>query len=312
MSKRTVILAAFGVPLLMMGAGCASMRRAALDDASTGLAESAALAFAQESDLQLAAEAMPFALKTLDMLALQQPGNRAVLLAAARAYIQYSHAFVEWPLRRDPPDDWAAQEAGRNRAAQLYLRGSDYAAAALSVRFPDAPRRLREEGAAFLERPPADEAVTLYWWGAGWAAAIAAQPSRLAGLTELPLVEAIMRRALVLNPSVEDGALHEFFVAFEAGRGAAAGGSLEAAEHHFHEAVARSGQRRASPYVTMATTVMIQRQDATGFRRLLEAALALDLQASPDDRLANTLSRDKAQWYLDRMDDFFLLTEDEP
>jgi predicted anti-sigma-YlaC factor YlaD len=295
--------------LLLLSSGCASIRNAVTGNMSESLATSAALSFAREDDPVLAAEAMPFALKTLDMLALQSPKNPDVLLAAATAYIQYSNAFLDWEARKMEEADFATAELLRARAANLYRRGRDYAIAALALRHPDPMNNLLTDPEPFLARMTSPDIPALYWLGAGWASLIAAAPSDMEEMTRLPLVEKIMRTAYALDPHFNRGALHEFFLLYDGSRSPAMGGDAHRAEQYFDRAVAASGGTLASPYVSLATTVAIQQQDDARFRSLLEQAIAIDLDTHPDQRLANTIAREKATWYLQHIDQFFVLEE---
>jgi len=299
----------FILGILLLSSGCASVRNAVTGNMSESLASSAALSFAREGDPVLAAEAMPFALKTLDMLALQSPDNPDVLLAAAKAYIQYSNAFLDWEARKIEDQDFSAAEALRTRAANLYRRGRDYAASALAVKHADPITNLLTNPKSFLARMKPSDVPALYWLGAGWASLIATAPSDMEEMTRLPLVEEIMRTAYALDPDFDRGALHEFFLLYDGSRSPAMGGDAQRAEHYFDLAVAASGGTLASPYVALATTVAIQQQDDQRFRSLLEQAVAVNPDTHPDVRLANTIAREKALWYLEHIDQFFVLEE---
>ena len=145
----------------------------------------------------------------------------------------------------------------------------------------------------------------LYWTGAAWASAIslAKQDAELAA--DLGLVEAMMRRALELDEAYGGGVLHDFFVAYEGSR-AAVGGSFERARQHFERGEALARGRRAGLLVTFAETVAVGVQDRAEFERLLNAALALDVDAAPEVRLANLLAQKRARWLLGRADELFV------
>jgi hypothetical protein len=128
---------------------------------------------------------------------------------------------------------------------------------------------------------------------------------------ELPAAEALMRRALELDEAFDDGALHEFFIAFEGGRGEAMGGSEQQATAHFERAVELQGGRKAGPFVALAATVAVARQDLAMFEDLLQKALAVDVDAVPEWRLANILARDKARRLMDMRAELFLDYEEE-
>jgi len=125
-------------------------------------------------------------------------------------------------------------------------------------------------------------------------------------VAELPIAEAMMRRALELDEDFEDGAIHEFFITYEGSRSEAMGGSAKRALEHFDRVVSLTRGEKASPYVLLASSVAVRKQDYKMFRKLLHKALAIDPDAVPEWRLANILAQEKAQWLLDHSAELFL------
>ena len=115
-----------------------------------------------------------------------------------------------------------------------------------------------------------------------------------------------MRRALELDEVFEDGAIHEFFITYEGRRSEAMGGSAQSALEHFDRVVGLTRGQKASPYVLIASSVAVRKQDYKMFKEFLHKALAIDPDARPEWRLANTLAQEKAQWLLDHSPDLFL------
>ncbi|MFZ2445210.1 MAG: TRAP transporter TatT component family protein, partial [Syntrophobacteraceae bacterium] len=74
----------------------------------------------------------------------------------------------------------------------------------------------------------------------------------------------------------------------------------------FARAVQLAGGRRAAPLVAFAETVDVSTQDRAEFKELLDRALAIDIDAAPEQRLANVIAQRRARWLLDRMDRLFL------
>jgi predicted anti-sigma-YlaC factor YlaD len=59
--------------------------------------------------------------------------------------------------------------------------------------------------------------------------------------------------------------------------------------------------------VSYAEALVIPRQDVDLFVELMEKALAVDPDAYPPARLVNILTQRKARWYLENIEEFFLL-----
>ena len=260
--------------------------------------------FARDDDPELVRDAIPFALKAMESLLASAPDNKGLLTALCKGFTQYSAAFV----REDAGEakDPEVRRAGMDRARRLLLRAKEYGMRGLSVGRGDFPSRLSADPSAAAAMIDAEDVPLLYWTGAAWSLAVASSddPSLLA---DLPRIEALMRRALALDERYDDGAIHEFFVAFEGGRPEAMGGSISRARHHMERAMALAAGRKISPLVTFAETVSVRTQDRKGFLALLDRALAFDARsAAPEHRLANLVSQRRARWLKGRVDELFL------
>jgi predicted anti-sigma-YlaC factor YlaD len=124
-------------------------------------------------------------------------------------------------------------------------------------------------------------------------------------LADIPAVRSMIAHGMILDETFELGAFHEAMIVLET-LPAAAGGSPERARAHFERAIEFSAGVRVGPYVTLAETVSIMEQDRAEFERLLAQALAIDVDAQPQQRLSNIILQRKAQMLLERADEFFL------
>lgn len=286
------------------GAGC-SVRRMAVNALGDALAGGTA-GWAADEDVELIRDATPFALKTIETLLAESPRHRGLLLAAASGFTQYAYAFVHSEADYIEDDQLARATAMRRRAVRLYLRAKTYGLRGLEVAHPGLGERLLANPAAAVALTRREDAPLLYWTAAAWGAAISLAKDDAELAADLPAVEALARRALALDESQGEGAVHDFFIAFEGGRPAAAGGSAERARHHFEQAVALSRGLRAAPYVTLAESVCVAQQNRAEFEALLQRALAVDLDAAPALRLANQVAQRRARWLLARSAELFL------
>jgi predicted anti-sigma-YlaC factor YlaD len=120
----------------------------------------------------------------------------------------------------------------------------------------------------------------------------------------VPAVRALMARALALDETFQQGAIHAALISLEA-LPEAMGGSIERARRHFERAVALSNARDPGPYVTFAASVSVATQNRAEFVKLLEQALALDPDDNPEARLAAIIAQQRARRLLDRVDELF-------
>lgn len=300
--RATALLA-----LALVASGC-SVRRFAVDRVGSVLA-SGGSTWTEDDDPELIAAALPFALKTFEGLLVESPENPDLLLGTCRGFVLYAKGFVEPEAEALPAVEFARAQSLRERALRLHLRALGYCRRGLDVALPGAAEALVREPTSALSRAGRDDVPLIYWTAAAWGSAISlgslGRPDLMA---DLPAVRALFDRALELDPGFERGALDEAMISIEA-LPADLGGSLERARERYLAAVERSGGRRASAHVTWASTAAVAAQDRTGFRRALEAALAVDPDTSAPDRLANRVAQARARVLLARADELFFEPE---
>ena len=193
----------------------------------------------------------------------------------------------------------------RLRARKLYLRARDYGLRGLEVDHPGFATTLRQDAASAVKGARPEDVPLLYWTAASWGSVISLSKDDPDLLADLPLVEALIRRALDLEEGYDYGALHEFLITFQGSRSDTMGGSAEEARKHFDRAMELSGGHRASPLLALAESVSVRNQDRAEFESLLKRALAVDPDAKPEWRLANLVMQRRARWLLGRTDLIF-------
>jgi predicted anti-sigma-YlaC factor YlaD len=287
-------------------AGC-SVRRLAVRSLGNALAGGAGV-YASDDDPELVRDALPFGLKTIEALIVEDPKNPKLLLAAASGFTQYSYAFVQQDADFAEASDLARATELRTRARKLYLRASRYGWRALEADYPGLRARLRaapEQADEILAAVDRRHVPALYWTAGAQAAAIALAKENAELAADLPTVAAMMRRALALDEGWGLGALHDFFIAYEGSR-TSVGGSVEKARQHLARALELARGERAGPLVSFAETVDVATQNRAELERLLAQALAIDPDAAPEQRLANLIAQRRARWLLSRKDELFI------
>ena len=290
--------------LVLLLSGC-SVRQYAINRLGDALAEGSSV-YSSDDDPELVGAALPFGLKTIEALLAQSPHNRGLLLAAASGFTQYSYAFVQTEADFSEDTDITRALALRERAGRLYRRAMGYGIRGLEEVQPRLREMLSADPKSALAPFRKKDVPLLYWAAAAWGAAISLDKTNTELSAGLPRVEALMTRALELDEGFDLGTIHDFFIAYEGGRPAAGGGSTELARKHLARALELAGGRRAAPLVSFAETVDVGLQDRAEFEELLNRALAIDIDAAPDQRLANVMAQRRAKWLLGRMDRLFI------
>ena len=289
---------------LLLNAGC-SVRTFAVKKIGDAIAGSGTT-FSSDDDVQLVRDAVPFSLKLMESLLAETPRHRELLLATSRAFTQYGYAFVQQDADEMEERDLAAANLLHDRARRLYLRARGYGLRGLEVKYPGFEKALRQDPkAAVAKFRSAADVPLMYWTAASWAAAIAISKDDPDLIADQPVVEALIDRALVLDEKFESGAIHGFLISYEPARQGAVGDPLARARLHFDREVALTKGQLASPFVSLAESVSVQRQDRPEFESLLDRALAINVDLRPEWRLQNLVLQRRARWLLAREDDLF-------
>jgi predicted anti-sigma-YlaC factor YlaD len=283
--------------------GC-SIKKMAINSLGNALAEGTST-FGTDDDPELVGDAIPFGLKTVESLLAEAPRHRGLLLAAASGFTQYGYAYVQQDADFLEDTDFDRSVEQRNRARKFYLRAQGYGMRGLEVDFPGFRQALRKDPEAALAKTKKKHVPLLYWTANAWAAAMSISKTDAELTADQNLVEAMMRRALFLDEGFEYGSIHDFFISYEGGR-QSVGGSLEKAREHLDRAETLGRHCRAWPLVNYAEAVSVAKQDRQEFQKLLEQALAIDVNRIPELRLTNLIAQKRARWLLGRQDDLFV------
>ena len=284
--------------VVLFTSGC-SVKKFAVNKLGDSLANSGTT-FASDDDPELVGQALPFSLKLIEGLLAESPRHRGLLFAASSGFTQYAYVYVQQEADTMEEQDVARAAELRARARRLYLRGRNYGLRGLEVKHPGFEKGLRNDPNATVRAATKKDVALLYWTAASWGAAISVSKDDAELIADQRTVEALIDRAFELDPDFDDGAIHSFLITYESARQGARGDFAARSQEHFGRAVELTGGQMAAPYVAMAETVAVQKQDRTEFESLLHKALAINPDARPDWRLSNIILQRRARWLLGR------------
>ncbi|MFA6003884.1 MAG: TRAP transporter TatT component family protein [Elusimicrobiota bacterium] len=249
-------------------------------------------AYYEESDPQLAREALAGQLKMVEALLQSRPDDARLNRLAAEGFGSYSFLFME--------------DAQPQRAQAFYLRGRDYALRSLS-------RNLGEGLAALvpddleqtLRRANKSDAPALFWAAFCWGNYINLSLDSPDAVSELPKAAALMERSHALDPGYNFGGSDLFFGVYFASRPKLLGGDTEKARTHFAWAERISDGKYLMGYVLQAKTLAVALQDRALFESLLKKVGAEPAGRLPHARLADEVAKLKAAALLEKTDELF-------
>jgi len=264
-----------------------SINKMAMKSVSNALTkEGSSAVFTSDSDPKLVGDALPFAIKMYESLLAANPGHQGLLRTTGSLYVMYANAFVQKPAEQLPRTSFKERQAEMERAKKLYLRGVELLYRSLELNKNDV--------------------TSLYWTAVGGVSAYSLDPLDIDLGIRIEEFLALVIRAYELDPDFNSGALDDFLLLFYASVPEISGGDKAKAEIHYRRALEKSKGLLASPYVSYAQAVSIPGQDYDTFKECLEAALAIDPDADPANRLVNIINQRKARYLLDSASQFFI------
>jgi predicted anti-sigma-YlaC factor YlaD len=298
------------VAAFVLTSGC-SVERLATNRIAETLADSGTT-YAADDDPELIEAALPFSLKLMESVLAQSPDHRGLLAATTAAFTQYAWAFVQQDADALALTDTDAAWVEWNRARRLFLRARDYGLRGLDVGHPGFRDALRADHAKAVQAIGKEDVDLLYWTAVSWAAAISLGKDDPGLVADLGDVSSLIDRALEVDESWDRGSIHAFLVTFTMARPDELGDRKADARRHFDRAVELTQGHSAGPYVAWAEAVCLPEEDRACFDASIASALAVDPDAEPARRLANTVMQRRAAWLKANVDRWILPPIDDP
>jgi len=260
--------------------------------ATATLLEGVAKASAQQSDLRVLQEGMPAYLMLIDGMIHSWPDNEQLLIAGAQSYSSFASLFVE--------------DQDKEYANLLYARGRQYALRSFELRgFKDPLQRPFDDFMRGLKRLGKKDVPTLFWTATCWASWIRLNLDSMEALSELPRVEAMMKRVLELDEGFHYGGAHLFMGIWYASRPKIAGGDLKKSQEHFLKALDLGKNKFLMAYVYYANHYARKMADKELFVSTLQKVLETPVETSPDLILVNTVAKKQAKELLSHVGEYF-------
>lgn len=276
--------------------------------------ERAQPALQQESDYQLAHDALPGTLKTIEGFWVVSPNNDRLLKILTEGYCQYGTAFVEddWEIAKFAKDIDAIEYANA-RATHIFTRCLNYSLKMLGSRWQ---KNVFADDQAVVNKLIADtgkgKRFQLMFAGAALGSIINHNLTRIELIAYLPTVEAILNRVVEIDtkkgapknkahaalPYVALGMIYT-------ARGKAMGGDPDKGKAMFEMALKVTDNKFLLARTLMAYRVGLANNDRKFFHDQLKQVLETDPAVWPEQRLANEVAHRKARRYLSHEKDLF-------
>jgi hypothetical protein len=288
------------VGLAALAGGC-SMTRLTANTTADVLAL-AAPAMNSESDVQLAREAAPASLKTVEGFLQASPENEEMLAIVAEGYCSYAFGFIE--------SDWEdfdlahktdEADAVAKRATTLYQRCESYGLRLLAVEGGFDAKALEGDQRTFEKRLAdldEEQVPGLFWTALGLASAINLNRDDIEMVAYMPKVKAMFERVVKLDEKFYNGGAHLALGMLYTAQSKEVGGDPDLGKKHFERAIELTDGKFLMPQVLMAMNYGSIQHDQAFFHDRLVKVLDTPASIWPEQRLANELALVRARRYL--------------
>ncbi|HLL24634.1 MAG TPA: TRAP transporter TatT component family protein [Kofleriaceae bacterium] len=278
-------------------------------------------ALQMESDYELARQAIPGALKTVESFWINSPDNPQLLSILTEGYCQYGTAFVEddWEAAR-LKKDLEATEYHNDRSTKMFTRCLNYALTMLGDRWKKEIFANSDVVAKLVKDTGKGKRFQLMFAGLALGSLINHNQTRVDGtinsdmLGYLDTVTQILRRVIEIDgptpktcpavPAPCPGTTTHLvmpYVAFgmlDTARSKALGGDPEKGKAMFQKAIDLTGGRFLLARALMGIRYGIAANDRKFFHEQLRIVLETSPSVWPEQRLANEVAHRKARRYL--------------
>lgn len=272
----------------------------------------------QESDYQLAHDALPGTLKTIEGFWVVSPENDKLLKILTEGYCQYGTAFVE--------DDWEVAKFAKKldeieydnaRATHIFTRCLNYALKQLGEDWQNNIYGTPDQVAKLVHDAGGDRRDAMMWAGVALGSIINHNLTRMELLVFLPTVQAILNRVIELDraspPSRPEYAAlpHVAFGMLYSAAGAQLGGKPAEAKAEFEAALKASANpehpdgRFLLARALLGYRVGLMTNDRKLFHDQLKQVLETPPSVWPEQRLANEVAHRRARRYLSHEKELF-------
>ena len=269
-------------------------------------------AIQQESDYEMARQAIPGALKTVESFWIVKPDDENLIGILTEGYCQYGTAFVE--------DDWEVAQFAKKlddveyhdaRATKIFTRCLNYALLSLGDRWQKQIFDKPEVVQKLINDTGADQRLPLMWAALALGSIVNHNLRRPDALASLPTVHQMLDRVIALDaahpPSDPQMAAlpHLALGMVFSGASAQFGGDDKKAQAEFETALKLTGDKFLLARTLMGYRVGKMRNDEKFFHAQLVKVLETPPSVWPEQRLANEVAHRRARRYLSHEKEMF-------
>jgi hypothetical protein len=259
-----------------------------------------------ESDYELAARAIPGALKTIEGFWVVSPDNVNFINILMEGYCQYGTGFVEDEVEQaEIRKDFEAVEYHQARATKMFIRCMNYALLRLGKKWKEELFGTDDQVKALLERAGKGQRMPMMWVAVGLASIINNNKDNPDIIAYLDTAKMILVRIVEIDEKsgapknkVHAALPHIALGMAYTGLDKSLGGDPAKADEHFKKAIEITEGKFLLAHVLRARKVAFRNHDKKAFHDGLVKVLETPPSIWPEQRLANEIAHRRARRYL--------------
>ena len=232
--------------------------------------------------------------------------NPSLLENGVEELTTYAFGFLMEESDRAMLDNYSKAKELESQAHQYFSEAVEYGESALDILYEDYIEWVSDNSGDIILTPNSEDLELFYWTAAAYGGAISSSGGNPSWIIKLPRVGKLLNSIVAIDSSWNHGAALVALISFTMNNPLISSDEAnKISKNLFNAAVDASHGLDMGPYLTYAESVSKVRQDKEEFIELINEALKIDILSAKDFQLTNTISRNRAEWLLENIDEFF-------
>ena len=235
----------------------------------------------------------------------KEPENFDLLKEGVEEFTMYAFGFLMEKADRAIINNYSTGVRLQEMAHQYFVDAIDFGERGINLKYNDYQKWITGEIGNIGLEPVNIDIALFYWTAAAYGGAVSSSQGDPEWVIKLPRVGLLLNEVMKKDSLWNNGAALVAMITYTMNNPEIAGESEKLARQYFDTAVNVSNGMDLGPYIAIAESVSKLNQNRNEFIQLLNQALDIDINSNPDLRLANIISRKRAEWLLANVDEFF-------
>ena len=243
-------------------------------------------------------------LNKIEKNAIKNLDNSLLQFQASKELTTYLYGFSMSEAEELKNQDYDKGKAAYLRAHNNFVRSLNYINSSLVLDYSNFLLWINDQDNNEIKFKK-ESVKKLYWAAGAYAGAIQSSNGDPQWIIQLPKIGLLLEEGMKLDSSWNFGSFYTAMISYSIIRHDAKEDKFNVAQNYFKKALEASDGQDLSPYISYAENIAVPNQNKKDFTNMLYKALNIDIYANPELTLSNYISRKRANWLLDNIDEFF-------